>query len=188
MIETDVIYTAETYYNSLLNGKKVICVDFDNTVCLDEWPYIGPLIPESIRVLKELQSNGHKLIFYTQRTRNYPICCDILEEFVRKNPDKITYRYEGVFPIKTVDIYSDAIKVLVDNDINIWDENRNFKWENLTNDFSRKLFADYFIDDHNVGMKYVIIRNKFGEECKVCDWNYIDDYFVSEGLYKNKVL
>ena len=182
------IYSAETYYNDL-NGKKVICVDFDNTICLDEWPYIGPLIPESIKVLKELQNNGHKLIFYTQRSKNYPICCDALEEYIRKNPDKIKYIYKGFSPIKaTTDIYSDAVKVLVDNGINIWDENCNSKWETLTGDYSRKLFADYFIDDHSVGMKYVIMRNSFGEECKVCDWNYIDDYFVSEGLYKNKVL
>ena len=119
------IYPAETYYNNL-NGKKVICIDFDNTICIDEWPYIGALIPESIKVLKELQNNGHKLIFFTQRSRNYPICCKELEEYIRKNQDKITYVYKGFLPIKTADIYSDAVKVLVDNGINIWDENCNF--------------------------------------------------------------
>ena len=46
-------YGADKYYNEL-NGKKVICVDFDNTICLDEWPYVGPVIEDGIRVLKEL--------------------------------------------------------------------------------------------------------------------------------------
>ena len=37
-------------------------------------------------------------------------------------------------------------------------------------------------------MKYNIVTNKFGEQCKVCDWKFIDEWFVNEGLYKNKVL
>ena len=42
------VYWADRYYNKL-NGKKVICIDFDNSVCLDEWPYIGPVIEDSIK-------------------------------------------------------------------------------------------------------------------------------------------
>jgi hypothetical protein len=66
--------------------------------------------------------------------------------------------------------------------------NKNPEWELMTQDNSRKVFADYFIDDHSVGMKYIIIRNSNGEMCKTCDWQFIDEWFVQEGLYKEKVL
>jgi len=178
--------TDAEYYYYLLNHKKVIATDFDNTICLDEWPYVGPIIEDSIPVLKELKKNGHRLILYTQRSKNYPICCPELEEYQKlythfRNYDKCYDAYR-------VDILTDAIKVCNENGIVFDDINRNQLWEANTQDDSRKLFADYFIDDHNVGMKYNIVTNKFGEQCKVCDWKFIDEWFVNEGLYKNKVL
>ena len=166
-------------YFKLLNNKKVICVDFDNTVCLDEWPYVGPVFEDAIKVLKELIHNGHKLILFTQRSSNYPICCEELKEYSIK---------EHGMNMGVVDILTPCIKLLNDNNIGLSDVNQNTLWEEMTNDNSRKVFADYFIDDHNVGMKYKIITNKFGEQCKACDWNFIDEWFVNEGLYDKKVL
>ena len=55
------IDAAQRYYDKL-NGGKVIAVDFDNTVCLDEWPEVGPLFEDAVKVLKELTKNGHYLI------------------------------------------------------------------------------------------------------------------------------
>ena len=55
------------------------------------------------------------------------------------------------------------------------------------NDYEKSIFLTK-AQEELILSYYSNIRNKFGEECKVCDWNYIDDYFVSEGLYKNKVL
>lgn len=181
-------YSSEKYYKKL-NGKKVICVDFDNTVCLDEWPYIGPVIKDAIKVLKELQRNGHRLILFTQRTTSYPICCKELQEMIDNNELPIRYRdLNRNQSIKTIDLLSDAIKVFEDNHIELEDINMNLRWEGKTHDNARKVFADYFIDDHSVGMKYNIIENKFGEKCKVCDWKFIDEWLVQEGLYPNKVL
>lgn len=164
-------YSSEKYYKDL-NGKKVICVDFDNTICLDEWPYIGPLIPGAKEVLNKLKEAGHKLILYTQRGYNYPIYCKELQEYAK-----------GTGELTTVDLLSPAISVCKNN-IDFNDVNENFKWELLTNDNSRKIYSDYIIDDHSVGMKYNIIKNKFGEDCKVCDWKFIDKWFLSEELYK----
>lgn len=172
------VYWADRYYNKL-NGKKVICIDFDNSVCLDEWPYIGPVIEDSIKVLKELQNNGHKLILFTQRSTNYPTTCESLYNY--------SIEKHGM-DMGTVDILTPAIEVFTNHGISLYAINENCLWENYTEDNSRKVYADYFIDDHSVGMKYVIIENKFGEKCKVCDWKYIDEWFVQEGLYKNKVL
>ena len=178
------VNAAKKYYDNL-NGGKVIAVDFDNTICLDEWPEIGPLFDDALKVLKELRSNGHKLILYTQRSKYYPICCPELKQYIKDHPDKITHNYNGYVKIDTVDILTDAENVA---DNLLWDVNKNSSWEQMTTDHSRKLFADYFIDDHNVGMQYKTIVNKNGEECKACDWNFIDDWFVKEGLYKKKVL
>ena len=182
------INSTQKYYDNL-NGKKVIAVDFDNTVCLDEWPEIGPVFKDAIKVLKELKRNGHKLILFTQRTTSYPICCKELQEMIDKDPLLKGYRSINKNQnISTVDILSDAIKVFYDNKIQLDDYNMNIIWERETHDNSRKLFADYFIDDHNVGMQYKIIVNKNGESCKACDWNFIDDWFVKEGLYRKNVL
>lgn len=179
------ITNAEYYYYQL-NHKKVIAVDFDNTICLDEWPYVGPIINDAIIVLKELKRNGHRLILYTQRSKSYPICCPELEKY--QNVYTHFSNYNEYYDAYRVDILTDAIKVCNEHGIVFDDINQNHLWESNTQDDSRKLFADYFIDDHNVGMKYNIITNKFGEQCKVCDWKFIDEWFVNEGLYKNKVL
>lgn len=179
-------YPAEEYYDKLA-GKKVIAIDFDNTVCLDEWPYIGPVINDAISVIKELARNGHRLILFTQRESQYPICCKELQEYTKTHGSFMVHGDGRVPGGLRTDILSDAIKIFDDNNIELTAINRNPDWEYTSKDYGRKLFADYFIDDHNVGMKYIIVINKFGEKCKVCDWKFIDEWFVNEGLYKNRV-
>ena len=168
------IDSAQQYYDKL-NSGKVIAVDFDNTVCLDEWPEVGPLFKDAIKVLQELIKNGHKLIIYTQRSTRYPICCPELEQFIKDYPERDHVNDTGFVLKHEADILTDAINIFKNNDVKLWDINCNS-------------LSDYFIDDHNVGMQYKIIINKNEESCKACDWNFIDDWFVKEGLYKNKVL
>ena len=180
-------YGADKYYEEL-NGKKVICVDFDNTICLDEWPYIGPVIEDGIKVLKELIRNGHRLILFTQRESQYPICCKELRKYAIKYGCEEVYGDGRVHGGPKVDILTGPLNICEENGLVFKGINRNPEWETLTNDYSRKVFADYFIDDHSVGMKYNMVTNKFGEQCKVCDWKFIDEWFVNEGLYKEKVL
>lgn len=47
--------------------KYDICIDFDGTVTTHEFPKIGKPIG-SIRVLKDLQEAGHRLILFTMRS------------------------------------------------------------------------------------------------------------------------
>ena len=178
-------YGSEKYYKKL-NGKKVICIDFDNTVCLDEWPYIGPLIPGAIEVLRKLQKAGHRLILYTQRTTSYPICCKELQEMIDKDPSLKGYRsINRNQEISTIDILSDAIKVFEDNHIELEDINMNLSWEGKTHDNARKIFMDYLIDDHVIGTDRLEVTNKFGEVCKIVDWFKIDRWCMKEELYKD---
>ena len=184
-IENTLVGSSTKYYKEL-KGKKVICVDFDNTICLDEWPNVGPIILNAIKVLKEKTKNGHKLILYTQRTKNYPICCKELKEYAEINGCQLNI--EDGPQCDNVDILTPAMDVCKEHGIEFDAYNKNPEWELMTQDNSRKVFADYFIDDHSVGMKYIVIRNSNGEMCKTCDWQFIDEWFVQEGLYKEKVL
>lgn len=174
-------YNANKYYSELQNSK-VICVDFDNTICLDEWPYIGPVIPGAIEVLKKLKESGHKLILYTQRHYYYPICCKELEEYSDNN-DLYKIRDNN-----TIDILTPALSVCEQNGIVFDDINKNQKWELATNDRSRKVFMDYLIDDHVMGTQRLEIINKFGEKCKIVNWYFIDLWCVLEGLYEESAL
>jgi len=162
---------------------KVICVDFDNTICIDEWPYVGSIIKDAVKVLKELVNNGHKLILFTQRTKNYPICCSELEEYADMNGKS----FSSELQCETVDILTPAINICKHYDIDFISYNTNAEWEMSTHDNSRKIFSDYVIDDHNVGMKYIIVRNSMQKMCKVCDWKFIDEWCVQEGLYNKNV-
>lgn len=177
-------------YFEKLGGKKTIAVDWDNTLALDEWPEIGPIIPEAFEVLRELKRNGHKLFLNTQRTERYPICCLELVKYKEEHPE----RYKEIFADghepggPSLDILQPCIDVIEKQGIKFDGWNCNPLWESIVPDLNRKIFADYYIDDHCVGMKYIIITNSQGEKCKVCDWNFIDRWFVEEGLYDKPVL
>ena len=45
----------------------VIAVDFDGTLCKNQWPEIGPPIEPVIDYIKQLKEEGNKLIFWSCR-------------------------------------------------------------------------------------------------------------------------
>jgi hydroxymethylpyrimidine pyrophosphatase-like HAD family hydrolase len=47
--------------------NKIIAIDFDGTCVSHEYPLVGKDIG-AIPVLKELMSNGHRLILFTMRS------------------------------------------------------------------------------------------------------------------------
>lgn len=46
---------------------EVVAVDFDGTLCENEWPNIGRPKHEIINWIKRLKSEGHKIILWTCR-------------------------------------------------------------------------------------------------------------------------
>jgi len=52
-------------------NKRIVAVDFDGTIVEHKYPSIGKELPGAIDTLKELISNGHKLILLTMRSDNY---------------------------------------------------------------------------------------------------------------------
>jgi len=156
--------TQENYFKEL-SGKKVILVDFDNTIVYDSWPYIGGLIPGAIEVLKKLQEEGHRIILWTQRTKEYPVCCKELEDYSEAVYGKI---------LDKVDLLTPALNLLEKVGIRV-EANQNTPWESSTGDHGRKVFNDFIIDDHSVGMKLIDGR---------CDWDFIKSWCIDEGLIK----
>ncbi len=96
---------------------KIYAVDFDGTLCVNEWPEIGfPNFP-LIERLKGLQADGHKLILYTMR-EGYLL------------DDALDWCQEQGL---TFDAVNDNLPELQANFHNN----------------PRKVYADYYIDDHN---------------------------------------
>jgi len=45
----------------------IIAIDFDGTICQNEFPKVGELIPDAARVIKQLKLDGHTIIINTCR-------------------------------------------------------------------------------------------------------------------------
>lgn len=99
----------------------VIAVDFDGTIVKHEYPRIGEELPFATETLKMLQRDGHRLILWSVRED------ELLQEAV-------DWCHE-----RGVDFYA---------------VNKDYPEENgqeSNASFSRKLKADLFIDDRNLG-------------------------------------
>lgn len=99
----------------------VIAVDFDGTIVEHKYPAIGEELPFATETLRMLIKDQHRLILWSVR--------------------------EG----KLLD---DAIQWCKDRGVEFWAVNKDYPEENGTlnnNHFSRKLKADIFIDDRNLG-------------------------------------
>jgi len=97
----------------------IIAVDFDGTIVEDAYPKIGKPMLFAFDSLKQLQSQGHRLILWTYR---YGERLDEAVEFCRKNG---------------IEFYA----------VNSSFEEEVFSEKNQ----SRKINADIFIDDRNLG-------------------------------------
>ena len=98
-----------------------IAVDFDGTIVTHEYPRIGQELPFATETLRMLIKENHRLILWTVR--------------------------EG----KLLD---EAIDWCRQRGVEFWAINKDYPEENGTinnNHFSRKLKADLFIDDRNLG-------------------------------------
>jgi len=151
----------------------VIGVDFDNTICVDEWPEIGEPIPGAIETLKELKERGHTIILYTQRNDGYYIYCSELVEYRDNHGNKSD---------TTVDLLSPVLEFLSKKGLVFDYVNENPIWESEKHDHGRKVYFDVLIDDHNAGIKRKMIKNSKGDWCETVDWKALRDWLVSEGI------
>lgn len=112
----------------------VIGVDFDGTLVKDCFPKVGETLPGAVETLRWLNSKGVKIILYTMRSHQQGL-----------NPE--TEKLEGVKEGMT-SVLQDAINWYKENGINLWAVNYNPEqtWSN-----SRKVYANYYIDDRALG-------------------------------------
>lgn len=97
----------------------IIAVDFDGTIVEDAYPRIGKPMLFAFESLKQMQSQGHRLILWTYRAG------------------------------KTLD---EAVDFCKENGVEFYAVNSSFegeKFDEVTQ--SRKINADIFIDDRNLG-------------------------------------
>lgn len=99
----------------------IIAIDFDGTIVEHAYPKIGRPIPFAIETLLQMQKDGHRLILWTVRTG------DLLQE---------------------------AIDYCAKRGLQFYAENENYRGEVeelQPGEYHRKLDADMFIDDKNLG-------------------------------------
>lgn len=97
----------------------IIAVDFDGTIVEDAYPRIGKPMIFAFESLKQLQSQGHRLILWTYRSGK------ALEE---------------------------AVEFCRENGVEFYAVNASFEEEEFNHATqSRKINADWFIDDRNLG-------------------------------------
>lgn len=112
----------------VISPNKVLAVDFDGTIVSDKFPDIGEPNLEFIEWLKNYQSSGGKLILWTCRN------------------DQENRELESLALTKAIDfcksqgLYFDSINKNLPEVI-----------EKYSGD-TRKVMADYYIDDKNVGV------------------------------------
>lgn len=123
----------------------IIAVDFDGTIVEHRYPAIGKEIPFAIQTLRQLQSDGHRLILWSVR--------------------------EG-------ELLQEAVDYCKERGVNFYAVNADFEEDGSGRSFSRKIKADLFIDDRNVGglldwgTIYALIQKKMN----------IEEYLIEEGV------
>jgi len=103
----------------LVTGK-IIAVDFDGTLCADEWPAIGSPNYGMIEFAKALAANDNKLILWSCRTG------DDLQK--------------ALFWCRDHELYFE------DANENLYSQKEKFGGD------TRKIYADYYIDDKNANI------------------------------------
>ena len=151
----------------------IVGVDFDNTICVDEWQEIGALIPGAIETIKELRAKGHKIVLYTQRNDDYYCYCPELIEYGKKHGKSFK---------DTVNLLSPAVKLLSDEGISLDAINENPWFEAKCHDCGRKVYFDVLIDDHCAGIPRKTIKNSKGEWCETVDWYALREWLKREGI------
>jgi len=112
----------------------IIAVDFDGTLCENRWPNIGAPNKMLIQRLIELRRQGHKVILWTMRT---------------DKPMEIQGETRKLL-FEAVDFCEQ--QGLIFDSVNEPDEDNAKRFGND----SRKIYADIYIDDHNVSSDFMV--------------------------------
>lgn len=119
----------------------IVAIDFDDTCCVDKYPYVGEEIEGASDTIKYISSLGYRLVLWT----------------CREHID-----YQGQDPLQN------ALDWFVSKGISLYAINNDPDIENYGYIPSRKIHADYLIDDKAIG-----IPKKNG----IINWKAIRHFF-----------
>lgn len=123
----------ENNISNFSNLPKVLAVDFDGVLCEDNFPRIGAPKNKIIEHIKYLKGCGVKIILWTSR-------CNF------KNGEQ--FLNQAVNWCKAQGLEFDAVNKNIDEVIK------------LTKSDTRKIYADYYLDDRNITVDWF---NFFGK-------------------------
>jgi len=94
--------------------KLVLAIDFDGCIVAEEYPKIGPLLPDAKRIINQLSEDGHFIIIWTCRTGKHLLEAELflLENSVhyhkinQHHPQDLL-KYEDFGPKIGADVYID---------------------------------------------------------------------------------
>lgn len=109
---------------------SVYAIDFDGTLCVDEFPDIGEPLTNRIDALQRLKKQGHKLILWT----------------CRQNDSHGAHLDNAVEWCKQHGIVFDAVN-----------ENLPEVKERWGGD-TRKVYCDYYVDDKNLPAQFLDLK------------------------------
>ena len=144
----------------------IIAIDFDGTCVKHEFPRVGADIG-AIPVLKELTTNGHKLILWTMRSR---------KREGTSEPNSLGWSNASEIKLES-DVIRDAIDWFSRNDIPLWAVNINPNQASWTN--SPKAYAQYYIDDAALGTPVLFDE---ATDRKYVDWIKMRELLVNNHL------
>ena len=110
-----------------MEKKLIIAVDFDGTIVEHKFPEIGKLLPNARKVLREWRDKGHSIIIWTCRNQSEPFHPEWKEAHIGAVKDFLD---KNLIPYDVINSDSPAI--------DFWLQ-------------SRKVYADIYIDDRNMG-------------------------------------
>lgn len=144
-----------------------IAIDFDGTCVSHEFPHVGNDIG-SVRVLKRLVQEGHKLILYTMRSD-------------RKNGGATN---DPTIMDVTGDFLTDAVNWFHEHDLPLYGIQRNPTQHNWTS--SPKCYAQLYIDDAALGCP-LKVDGKISSRPFV-DWDLVEKMLEAAGLLADRSL
>ncbi len=114
---------------------KIVCVDFDKTICDSSYPELGPLIPGAREALQAFRDMGYRIVISSCRSCGY-----FWEEYYGDTPFLAACERK---------VHKDMVKFLDDNAI---------PYDEIDNGTKGKVSASFYLDD-----KAVRVENNWPE-------------------------
>lgn len=122
---------------------NIIAVDFDGTISASGFPHIGPLVPGARETIQALRENGHKVFLWTMRGND--------------------------MYMEHSDLLAEVREWLDENGIEL--DGFNESPEQFSS--SHKQFADWYIDDANIGCPVIIVKFANIGRKRIVDWRAV---------------